>query len=145
MGAANTEESQGAYSDKPLKRQAQRGRGLHPGWGHQQEDRRNEDGVLCNEAWGQLTHLRALWFGIMFMKYLLHLLIFLKKCLFRGAWVAQLVERPTSAQVTISRFVSSSPVSGSVLMAQSLEPVSDSVSPSLSAPPCSCSVSLSQK
>uniref|UniRef100_A0A8C9M2M8 REST corepressor 1 n=1 Tax=Panthera tigris altaica TaxID=74533 RepID=A0A8C9M2M8_PANTA len=53
----------------------------------------------------------------------------------RGAWVAQSVERPTSAQVTISRSVSSSPVSGSVLSAQSLEPVSDSVSPSLSDPP----------
>ena len=38
-------------------------------------------------------------------------------------------------QVTISRSVSSSPASGSGLMAQSLEPVSDSLSPSLSAPP----------
>ena len=53
----------------------------------------------------------------------------------RGAWVAQLVKRPTSAQVTISRSVSSSPSSGSGLMAQSLEPALDSVSPSLSAPP----------
>ena len=52
-----------------------------------------------------------------------------------GAWVAQSVERPTSAQVTISRFVGSSPTSGSVLMAQSLEPVSVSASPSHSAPP----------
>ena len=51
------------------------------------------------------------------------------------AWVAQSVERPTSAQVTISRSVSSSPASGSGLMAQSLEPVLDSVSPPLSAPP----------
>ena len=50
---------------------------------------------------------------------------------FRGAWVAQSVERPTSAQVMISRSVSSSPASGSVLTAQSLEPVSDSGSPSL--------------
>ena len=49
--------------------------------------------------------------------------------------MAQSVERPTSAQVTISRSVSSSPASGSVLTAQSLEPVLDSVSPSLSAPP----------
>ena len=49
----------------------------------------------------------------------------------RGPWGAQSVERPTSAQITISRFVSSSPVSGSVLTAQSLEPASDSVSPSL--------------
>ena len=52
-----------------------------------------------------------------------------------GTWVAQSVERPTSAQVMISWFVSSSPVSGSVLTAQSLESASDSVSPSLSAPP----------
>ena len=49
--------------------------------------------------------------------------------------MAQSVKRPTSAQVMISRFVSLSPASGSVLMAQSLEPVSDSVSPSLSDPP----------
>ena len=49
--------------------------------------------------------------------------------------MAQSVERPTLAQVTISRFVSSSPTSGSVSTAQSLEPASDSVSPSLSAPP----------
>ena len=52
-----------------------------------------------------------------------------------GAWVAWSVKRPTSAQVMISRSVSSSPASGSVLTAQSLEPVSDSVSPSLSARP----------
>ena len=41
----------------------------------------------------------------------------------------------TSAQVMISWSVSSSPTSGSVLTAQSLEPAWDSVSPSLSAPP----------
>ena len=52
----------------------------------------------------------------------------------RGAWVAQSVERLTSAQVMISQSVGSSPVSGSVLTAQSLEPASDSVSSSLSAP-----------
>ena len=52
-----------------------------------------------------------------------------------GAWEAQSVERPASAQIMILRSVSSSPASGSVLTAQSLEPVSDSVSPSLSAPP----------
>ena len=52
-----------------------------------------------------------------------------------GAWVAQSVKHPTLAQVMISRSVNSSPVSGSVLTAQSLEPVSDPVSPSLSAPP----------
>ena len=52
-----------------------------------------------------------------------------------GARGAQSVERPASAQVVISRFVGSSPASGSVLTARSLEPASDSVSPSLSAPP----------
>ena len=40
----------------------------------------------------------------------------------RGAWVAQSVKWPTSAQVMISPFVSSSPASGSVLTAWSLEP-----------------------
>ena len=57
------------------------------------------------------------------------------KLLGRGTWVAQSVEQPTSAQVMISQSVSSSPASGSVLTAQSLEPALDSVSPSLSAPP----------
>ena len=64
----------------------------------------------------------------------------------RGTWVAQSVKGPTSAQVMISQFMSSSPVSGSVLTAQSLEPASDSVSPSLSLLlSCSHAVSLSQK
>ena len=69
-----------------------------------------------------------------------------------SAWVAQLVKHPTLARVMISRFVSSSPASGSVLTAQSLEPASDSVSPSLSTPPLlvlslflPLSLSLSQK
>ena len=63
-----------------------------------------------------------------------------------GACVAQSVERLTLAQVMISWFVGSSPVSGSVLTAQSLEPASDSVSPSLSVPPqLMLSLSLSQK
>ena len=53
----------------------------------------------------------------------------------RGAWGAQWAERLISAQVTISGFVGSSPASGSVPTAQSLEPAWDSVSPSLSAPP----------
>ena len=52
-----------------------------------------------------------------------------------AAWVAQSVERPTSAQGMIPQFVGSSPASGSVLTARSLEPASDSASPSLSAPP----------
>ena len=52
----------------------------------------------------------------------------------------------TSAQVMISWFMSSSPTSGSVLTAQTLEPVSDSVSPSLSAPlPFMLFLSVSQK
>ena len=49
--------------------------------------------------------------------------------------MAQSVERPTLAQVMLSRFVGSSPASGSVLTTWSLEPASDSVPPSLSAPP----------
>ena len=49
--------------------------------------------------------------------------------------MAQSVERPTSVQVMISQFMGSSPTSGSVLTAQSLEPASDSVSASPSAPP----------
>ena len=48
--------------------------------------------------------------------------------------MAQSVKRPTSAQVVISQSVGSSPASGSVRTAQSLEPTLDSVSP-LSAPP----------
>ena len=64
----------------------------------------------------------------------------------RGAWAAQPVKRPTSAQVMISQSMSSSPASGSVLTAQSLEPASDSVSPSLSdPPPFMLCLSLSQK
>ena len=49
----------------------------------------------------------------------------------RGAWVAQSVKHLTLAQVIISHSVSSSPASGSVRTARSLEPASDSVSPSL--------------
>ena len=56
------------------------------------------------------------------------------KVLTMGIWVAQSVKRPTSAQVMISRSVSSSPTSDSVLTAQSLDPALDSVTPSLSAP-----------
>ena len=43
------------------------------------------------------------------------------KRLKRGAWVAQSVEHPTSAEVMILQFVSSSPAWGSVLAARSLE------------------------
>ena len=63
----------------------------------------------------------------------------------RGAWGAQSVKRPTSAQVMISWLVSSSPASGSVLTAQSLEPASGSVSPPSLPLPHSCSVSLENK
>ena len=60
--------------------------------------------------------------------------------------MAQLVERPTSAQVTNSRFVGSSPASDSVPTAQSLEPASESVSPSFSLPlPHLCSLCLKNK
>ena len=57
------------------------------------------------------------------------------KCPSGGARVAQSVKRPTSAQVMISWFVGSSPGSGSVPTAWSLEPASVSVSPFLSVPP----------
>ena len=64
----------------------------------------------------------------------------------QGAWVAQSVKHLTSAQVMISRFMGSSPASGSVLTAQSLEPASDSVFPSLSPPtPLTLCLSLSFK
>ena len=63
--------------------------------------------------------------------------------------MAQSVKRLTLAQVMILQFVSSSPTSGSVLTAQSLEPASNSVSPSLSASPllmlCLSSVSKINK
>ena len=60
-----------------------------------------------------------------------------------GTWVAHLVGHLTSAQVMISWLVSSSPVLGSVLTAQSLGPTLDSVSHSLSASPPTCALSLS--
>ena len=60
--------------------------------------------------------------------------------------MAQLVKHRTLTQVMISPFMNSSPKSGSMLTAQSLEPPSDSVSPSLSLPQlCSLFVSLSQR
>ena len=58
----------------------------------------------------------------------------LRQSTYWGAWVVQSVKHPILAQVTISQFVGSSPASGSVPTAQSLEPASDSASPSLSAP-----------
>ena len=49
----------------------------------------------------------------------------------RGDWVAQLVDPPTLAQVMISQFVSSSPISGSLLTVWSLLRI---LCPPLSAP-----------
>ena len=71
-----------------------------------------------------------------------YVLSYFLKYMSRGAWVAQ-VKHPTSAQVMILRFVSSSLMSGSVLTAQSLEPASDSVCVFLSAPPPAHALSLS--
>ena len=60
--------------------------------------------------------------------------------------MAQLGKHLTSAQVMISRFMSSNLVLGSVLTAQSLEPALDSVSHSLSLPLPHClSLSLKNK
>ena len=60
--------------------------------------------------------------------------------------MAQSVKHPPLAQIMILQFMSSSPTSGSVLTAQSLEPVSDSVSPSLCPSPTqTLSLSISQK
>ena len=62
-----------------------------------------------------------------------------------GAWVAQEVKHPTSAQPTDSRFMSSSTTSGPVLTAQSLS-LLGILSPSPSAPPQLVRVlTLSQK
>ena len=58
--------------------------------------------------------------------------VFFSQLIYWGAWVGQSVKRLTSTRVTVSQFMSSSPASGSVLTAQSLEPASDSGSPSLS-------------
>ena len=58
--------------------------------------------------------------------------------------MAESVKRPTSAQVMILQLMGSSPTSGSVLTAQSLEPASDSVSFS-APPPLMLGLSLSQK
>ena len=60
--------------------------------------------------------------------------------------MAQLVKRPTSGSGHGLAVRGFKPVSGSVLIAQSLEFASDSVSPSLSGPlPRTLSFSLSQK
>ena len=66
-----------------------------------------------------------------------------KNLYFGGAWVAQSVEHPALAQAMISRTVSSSPASGSVLTAQSLEPALDSVCPHFLFPSPTHALSLS--
>ena len=64
----------------------------------------------------------------------------------RGAWVAQSVGRPTSARVTISRSVSSSPASGSGLTAQPGACFGFCVSLSLCpSPACALSLPLKDK
>ena len=83
------------------------------------------EGILLSKI-GQTNKDNTVW-------YQLHVKSLKKKI--RGAWVAQSVKRPTSAQGMISQLVSSSPTLDSVLTAQSLEPASDSLSPSLSSPP----------
>ena len=66
--------------------------------------------------------------------------------IFRGTWVAELVKRPTPAQVTISQFVSSSPPLGSVLTAQSLEGACFRFCVSFSlCPSPTCTLSVPQK
>ena len=85
------------------------------------------DSLLCYALFGVNIATSTFWLVFVYLDF--------KKCCFWGTWVAQSVEPLTLAQVMISWFVSSSPVSGFVLTAQSLEPASDSVSPSLSAPP----------
>ena len=70
--------------------------------------------------------------------------VFLKECS-GGTWVAQSVKCPTSAQVMISPFMSSSPMMGSVLTAQSPEPASDSCLPPLCPSPAyTASLSVSK-
>ena len=74
----------------------------------------------------------VLWIFVVWPGVAVSWIVFLKVVHPGGAWVAQSVERLTSAQVMISRFVSSSPTSGSVLTARSLEPALDSASLSYS-------------
>ena len=68
----------------------------------------------------------------------------ISSCIRAPGWLS-----PLSVRLQLrswSQSVSLSPISGSVLTAQSLESALDSVSPSFSLPlPCSCSVSLSVK
>ena len=71
-----------------------------------------------------ITVSRYLWL-VLRLSYKLNINFIINKKTFWVAWVAQSVKRPTSAQVMISQFVSSSPVFGCVLTAQSLAPASN--------------------
>ena len=88
------------------------------------------------------------------MPYLQHFLIWsvvilisviFKNYIMRGTWVAQLVKRPTLAQVMISQFPSLSPALGSVLAARSLDLLQILCLPLSLPPPHLHSVSLSLK
>ena len=107
---------------------------------YDRKSKRQESGILTSNPSESPPEQRLSFKKILFFK--------LKKKIFIywGTWVAQSVEHPTSAQVMISRFASSNPMSGSVLTARILEPASDSVSPSPSAPPpLTVCLSLSHK
>ena len=81
--------------------------------------------VRLSPVWGSTLSVEPAWDS-------LHLCLPLptlkKKKENKCAWVSQLVERLTLAQVMISLLVGSSPALGSVLTAQSQEPALDSVS-----------------
>ena len=85
--------------------------------------------LTCCVTLGKFPHLSVLKLAQVYRSHRIQHGV--KTELAQGTWVAQSVERPTPAQVTVSRSVRLSPASGSVLTAQRLEPVSDSVSPSL--------------
>ena len=107
--------------------------------GRTQKDRRYSKKVMTTalrkEIWGTQEI-----FTRMFIEFCYVVFLPIKSQQNWGAWVAQSVKRPTSAQVMISWFMSLSPALGSVLTAQSLELASGS--PALSAVP---PFSLSQK
>ena len=65
--------------------------------------------------------------------------------MFRNTWVAQSVEHSTLAQIMILWFMGSSPVSGSVLTAQSLELLQILCIPLSLSLPCLHHLSVSQK
>ena len=79
-----------------------------------------------------MLFLTACWFFVSFLLFLSANLQKHLKMFVWGAWVAHSVKLLTSARVMISGFKGSSPASGSVLTAGSLQPASDSVCVSLS-------------